>query len=85
MLDPAVNRPDGTDADYLAVRMCERLDRAHLQRNDGVFFPVVSVRVHGRVSISVSYVNADASNTTAELLDAVRGALADFELSGLIE
>jgi len=37
------------------------------------------------VSISVSYVNADGSNTTAELLDAVRGALADFELSGLIE
>lgn len=85
MLDPAVNCPDGTDADYMAVRMYERLDRAHLQRNDGVFFPVVSVRVHGRVSISVSYVNADGSNTTAELLDAVRGALADFELSGLIE
>jgi hypothetical protein len=84
-LEPAVNRPDGTDADYFSVRMIERIDRAHLRRNDGVFFPVVSVRLNQRISITVGYTNADGSTTTDQLFDAVRGALGDFGLSGLIE
>jgi hypothetical protein len=84
-LDPQVNRPDGTDADYFAVRMGERIDRAHLRRHDGVFFPVVSARVRGRISVSVGYANADGSTTTEQLLATVRGVLEDFGLSGLVE
>ena len=84
-LDPAVNRPDGTDADYFAVRTNERIDRAHLRRQDGVFFPVVSARLHGKVSVSVGYMNAGGTTTAAELLETVRGVLADFDLSGLVE
>lgn len=84
-LDPAVNRPDGTDADFFAVRMNERIDRAHLRRQDGVFFPVVSARLHGKVSVSVGYMNADGTTTAAELLETVRGVFADFGLSGIIE
>jgi hypothetical protein len=84
-LDPAVNRPDGTDADFFAVRMNERIDRAHLRRQDGVFFPVVSARLHGRVSVSVGYMNAHGTTTADELLELVRGVLADFGLSGIIE
>ncbi|MBJ7399543.1 hypothetical protein [Mycolicibacterium sp.] len=84
-LDPAVNRPDGTDADYFAVRTNERIDRAHLRRHDGIFFPVVSARLRGKVSVSVGYTNADGTTTTDQLLDAVRGALGDFGLSGQIE
>lgn len=85
LLDPAVNRPDGTDADHFAVRMCERIDRAHLRRHGGVFFPVVGARVQGQLSINVGHTNADGSATTDQLFDAVRGALGDFGLSGLIE
>lgn len=85
LLDPAVNRPDGTDADYFAVRMCERIDRAHLWRHAGVFFPVVGARVQGQLSISVGHTNADGSTTIDQLLDALGGALGDFGLSGLIE
>jgi diacylglycerol O-acyltransferase len=84
-LDPAVNRPDGTEADFFAVRMNERIDRAHLRRQDGVFFPVVSARLHGRVSVSVGYMNAHGTTTAAELLETVRGVFADFGLSGIIE
>ena len=84
-LDPAVNRPDGTDADFFAVRMNERIDRAHLRRQDGVFFPVVSARLHGRVSVSVGYMNAHGTTTVEELLETVRGVFADFGLSGIIE
>lgn len=84
-LDPAVNRPDGTDADFFAVRMNERIDRAHLRRQDGVFFPVVSARLHGKVSMSVGYMNAHGTTTAAELLETVRGVFADFGLFGIIE
>ena len=84
-LDPAVNRPDGTDADCFAVRMNERIDRAHLRRHDGVFFPVVSARLHGKISVSVGYMNADGTTTTDELLRTVRGVFTDFGLSGLVE
>ena len=85
LLDPAVNRPDGTEADYFAVRMSERIDRAHLRRHDGVFFPVVAARVHGKLSISVGHTNGNGSTSTDQLFDAVRGALGDFGLTGLVE
>jgi len=85
LLDPAVNRPDGTEADYFYVRLCEQTDRAHLRRHGGVFFPVVSARMRGQLSINVGHTNADGSTTTDQLLDAVRGALGDFGLSGLVE
>ncbi len=84
-LDQAANRPDGTDADSFAVRMNERIDRAHLRRHDGVFFPVVSARLHGKISVSVGYMNAHGTTTTDELLRTVRDVFADFDLSGLIE
>ena len=85
LLNPAANRPDGTDADYFAVRMTERIDRAHLRRNGGVFFPVVAARLAGRISINVGCTNADGSTTAEQLLDTVRGALGDYGLSGLVE
>jgi len=85
LLDPAVNRPDGTEADYFAVRMSERIDRAHLRRHGGVFFPVVSARVRGKVSINIGHTNASGTTSTDQLLDAVGGALGDFGLSGFIE
>ena len=85
LLDPAVNCPDGTDADYFYVRLREQIDRAHLRRHRGVFFPVLSARVKGQVSISVGHTNAAGSTTTGQLSDAVRGALGDFGLSGHVE
>ena len=83
-LDPAVNRPDGTDADDFAVRMTEILTVADVRRAGGVFFPVVSGRVGPRLFLSVGYTDAHAGTTRAELFDAVRATLADFGLSAAL-
>ena len=83
-IDPAVNRPDGTDADYFAIRMFEHSDWAYPRRAIA-FPPVVSGRIGGRVFLSVGYAEADGTTTTTELKETVRGALADFGLTGFIE
>ncbi|MEX0580177.1 MAG: hypothetical protein WD228_03615 [Mycobacterium sp.] len=83
-IDPAVNRPDGTDADYFAIRMFEHSDWAYPRRAIA-FPPVASGRIAGRVFLSVSYSDADGTTTTTELRETVRGALGDFGLTGFIE
>ncbi len=83
-LDPVVNRPDGTEAEFLAVRLTEKLTLADLRRTGGAFFPVLSGRVGGKLFFSVGYTNRDATTTRAELFDAVRGTLGDFGLTGAL-
>lgn len=83
-LDPVVNRPDGTDAASLSLRMFEHLTRAELRRGGGVFFPVVSGRVAGSLFISVGHTNAEATTTRDDLLSAVRRTLDDFGLQGTV-
>ncbi len=83
-LDPAVNRPDGTEAEYFAVRLTEALTVADLHRAGGAFFPVVSGRVGPRLFLSVGHANKDLSTTRADLFDAVRVTLADFGLSAVL-
>ena len=84
-LDPAANRPDGTDAEFFAVRMWENLTRADIARTGGSFFPVLTGRVNGQIFMSVGYTNARATTTRDELMRCVRDALADFGLSGDVE
>jgi hypothetical protein len=83
-LDPAVNRPDGSEADDFAVRMAERIPRDHLRRFGGSFFPAVSGRVHGKFFISVAFCDADASTTREDLRATAESALGDFDLNGTI-
>lgn len=83
-LDPVVNRPDGTDAAYMSIRMSEHLSRADLRRSGGVFFPVVSGRVNGAIFISVGFTDADAATTREELVAVVRRTLGDFGMVGTI-
>ena len=87
-IDPAVNRPDGTDADRFTsrdVRWSGQLTHGFLRRIDGRLSSVVSGRMGGRVYISISYVNAEGSTTVNQLNEAVRGALDDFGLIGTVE
>lgn len=83
-LDPRVNRPDGTDAASMSIRMYEQLTRAELRRNGGAFFPVVSGRVAGALFISVGYTDAGAGTTRDDLFAAVRHTLDEFGLSGTV-
>ena len=80
-LDPAVNRPDGTEAEFLAVRLTEALTMADLHRAGGAFFPLVSGRVGARLFMSAGYTNAEATTTRAELFEAVRATLGEFGMS----
>lgn len=81
-LDPAVNRPDGNDADLFAVRLAERITRTQARRSGGVFFPLASGRLAGTIFINVGYCDADGSTTREELSALVRDALDDMGLSG---
>jgi hypothetical protein len=87
-LDPATNRPDGTEADFFYVRQArakEMASRTFLRRVGGLFFPVVSGRLGGRVYVSVCYANADGSTTTETLTEAVRQVFDEFELPAIIK
>ena len=49
----------------------------------GLLF-LVSTRVNGQVSVTVSFADPAVSNSREELLESLRGALADFRLSGSV-
>ena len=86
-LDPAVNRPDGTDADWFYARHArtpDLADPALLRRAGGMFFPVASGRLGGRLYASICYSDAAASTTTDDLAAAVRRALDEFGVTALI-
>ena len=84
-MDPMANRPDGTDAEWFAARMVERLTAAEIRRSDGVFFPVVSGRINGRVYASIGYANVEGSNTREELIATAQRTLNDMGLSGTVD
>ena len=84
-LDPAANRPDGTDADSFSARMAEHITSEHLRRVGGIFFPLVAGRIHGQVWISIGFCNADGTTTREQLKDVAYGALADFGMTGTVE
>ena len=83
-LDPVSNRPDGTDAVSMSIRMDEHLSRAELRRCGGVFFPVVSGRVNGSLFMSVGITDADATMTRERLAEVVEQTLGEFGLPGRI-
>ena len=84
-LDPAANRPDGTDADSFAARMSEHITSDHLRRVGGIFFPLVAGRVHGEVWVSIGFCNADGTTTREQLTEVAVLVLADFGMTGTVE
>jgi diacylglycerol O-acyltransferase len=84
-IDPAANRPDGSDADYFSIRSTyARLSRNTLNRIGGVV-ALLSGRVNGRIFISVLRYQPGQPNTTDHLRDAISHALADFSLTATFE
>jgi len=87
-LDPATNRPDGSEAEWFYARHArakEMAGREFLRRAGGLFFPVASGRLGGRVYVSVCYANADGSTTAEILTEAVRQVFDEFELPAIIK
>ena len=80
-LDPAANRPDGTDADYFAMRtFYPGVTKATLHRTGGLL-GLLSGRVHGQVFVSVLGYQPGRPNTIDDLWRDLSSALSDFSLT----
>ena len=84
-VDPAVNRPDGTDADYFSMRLIDPgIKKSSLERIGGQLF-LLSGRVHGKVFVTVFAYRVGRENSKNELRDVVSRTLEDFTLSAMID
>src|SRR5215217_1879548 len=78
---PAVNRPDGTDADYFAMKSLYRgVTKAIMHRTGGVL-ALLSGRVHQQVFVSVLAYQPDRPNSNDDLWRDLSSALSDFSLT----
>lgn len=87
-IDPLVNRPDGSDADWFALRtFWNRLAcrGKPIERAGGVLFPVETGRVGDTTFITVCYATAEPAFTRQKLWDMVQSALDDFRITADIE
>ena len=84
-LDAAVNRPDGTDAEYCFVRQIESKTTAGLlDRLGGTLF-LASVQVNGKVSIALSSWRPGGPNSKDEVKAIFAQVLDEFGLTATIE
>lgn len=80
-LDPAANRPDGTDADYFAMKsVYPGVTTATMHRTNGAL-ALLSGRVHNRVFISVLAYELGRHNSNEVLRQALSRVLSDFSLT----
>jgi hypothetical protein len=83
-LDAAAIRPDGTDADYFAMKsLYPGVTTAIMHRTGGVL-ALLSGRVHRQIFISVLAYQPDRSNSNDDLRQDVSSALSDFSLTATI-
>jgi hypothetical protein len=83
-LDPAANRPDGTDADYVYGRLIEPgISKGTLERIGGQLF-VASGQVAGTFFITVVAYRAGAENSQEELREMVSRTFDEFGLNAEI-
>ncbi|WP_293237952.1 hypothetical protein [Mycolicibacterium sp.] len=84
-LGAELNRPDGGEADRVAVRMLEpKITTKVLDRMGGMLF-LGCGRIHGRVFVTVGCWVVGGTNTRTALRESVRRALADMQLTGTVE
>src|SRR5829696_1200998 len=78
---PAVNRPDGTDADHVALlSRYPEVTKAMMHQLGGLLV-VHSARVHQQVFVSVLAYQPDRSNSNDGLRQDLSSALSDFSLT----
>lgn len=83
-LEPVLNRPDGTDADYFSGRLIEPgISKRTLERIGGQLY-VFSTRVCGKISISVNAYLAGQTNSQDALREDTVATLAEFDLTAEI-
>jgi hypothetical protein len=78
---PVINRPDGTDADYMWVRsVYPAMTKATMERTGGVL-ALLSARVGRQVFVSVQAYQPGHANTNDALHQALSETLDDFSLT----
>lgn len=83
-VNPAANRPDGTDADHFAVRLLvPGVTKATVHQTGGLL-GVLSGRAHGRVFVSVVAHEEGRPNSNAALRQHISNVLSDFSLTAAI-
>ncbi len=83
-VDPAVNRPDGSEADYASGRLIEPgISKRTLERMGGQLF-LVSGRGHAKVWISINAYLAGRTNSQEALRQATSRTFAEFDLKAEI-
>lgn len=84
-IDPAANRPDGTDAEFMFGRQADsRISAEILDRLGGMLF-LALLHVNGKVSITVTAWKPGGPNSKDQLADWVRVTLDEFGLAAAIE
>ena len=87
-IDPAVNSPDGTEAQHFSgrfMRLAGQLTGSRVSEAGGLFFPVATGRIAGEVFISISYVDRDGSTTAEGLTDIIGSVLNEFGVTASVE
>jgi hypothetical protein len=80
-VSPAVNRPDGSDADQFAMKSLSSGMTTTMMHQLGGLLSFLSGRANGRVWVSAVAYQPDGSTTNASLHQHVSRALDDFSLS----
>jgi hypothetical protein len=83
-VNPAANRPDGTDADHFAMRSLLAGATEATIHHTGGLLGLLSGRVHGQVFVSVVAYQPGHSNSNDGLQQHISSALSDFSLTATI-
>jgi hypothetical protein len=84
VVNPAANRPDGTDADHFAMRiLLPGVTEATVAQTAGLL-GLLSGRVHGQVFVSVVGYQPGRSNSNDELRRDLSSVLSDYSLTATI-
>ena len=79
----AVNRPDGTDADYFVMKSLSSGVTTAMMHQMGGLLSLLSGRAHGRVFISVVGYQPGRTNSDHELQQYVSRVLSEFALTAM--
>ena len=80
-IDPAANRPDGTDADYFAIMSLHPgVTKATMQRVGGML-GLVTGRSNGHVFVAIRSYQPGRTNSNDELRQNISTVLSDFSLT----
>jgi hypothetical protein len=80
-VDPATNRPDGTDADHFAIRSLSARMTTGMMHQLGGLLSLLSGRMNGRVFVSVVAYNPTGTNSNSALQQHISSVLDEFSLA----